>query len=96
MKKIFIISALLLLSSTAFAWETIGDGIEYQQWSISGPNNVYVARMIRSNPGAGIAMISANDSYSLKENIEYLGTCTIHLTPPEEVVAVAKVLPFSL
>ena len=67
MKKLLALSALFILAVPAFAWETIGEGIEYQQWSISGPNNVYVARMIRSNPNASIAMISANDSYKSKQ-----------------------------
>ncbi|MBP5739245.1 MAG: phosphodiester glycosidase family protein [Abditibacteriota bacterium] len=69
MKKFLTISALLLLSNTAFAWETIGDGIEYQQWSIAGPNNVFVTRMDRSNTNAGIAMTQANDSYKGNQTV---------------------------
>jgi hypothetical protein len=31
-------------------WVTVGDGIDYQQFILPDPNNVYVARMDRANP----------------------------------------------
>ena len=30
-------------------WSSVGDGVEYREWTISGPNNLFVARLIRSN-----------------------------------------------
>ncbi len=34
----------------AFGWTTVGTGIEYQEYHLSDPNNVFVARMERDNP----------------------------------------------
>jgi hypothetical protein len=45
---------LILCTQTALAdsdgWESVGAGIQYQEFHLSDPNNVYVARMERSNP----------------------------------------------
>ncbi len=48
------VGLLLIPASLAGAWTTIGDGIEYQEYTISGPNNLFVARMDRNNPNAVI------------------------------------------
>ena len=53
--RIWLLALPLCLSaSTVLAWETVGNGIEYQQFTASGPNKVYVARMSRSNTDATI------------------------------------------
>jgi uncharacterized protein YraI len=38
--------------SPAVAWTAVGNGIEYQEYTISGPNNLFVARMDRANSNA--------------------------------------------
>lgn len=38
-----------LCAQVAFAWTTVGDGIEYQTFTTSDPNNLFVCRMLRSN-----------------------------------------------
>lgn len=43
---------LLLAAAPALAWTTVGDGIEYQSFTTSHPDNLFVARMARSNPNA--------------------------------------------
>ena len=35
-------------------WETVATGIEYQEFQLSDPNNIFVARMDRSNPNVTI------------------------------------------
>ncbi|MBO7392629.1 MAG: phosphodiester glycosidase family protein [Abditibacteriota bacterium] len=69
MKKFLALSALLLLAAPAFAWETIGDGIEYQSWTIEGPNNVFATRMDRLNTNTGIAMTQAKDAYKGNQTV---------------------------
>ncbi len=70
MKKLLKTSALLLLlAAPAFCWETIGDGIEYQSWTIDGPNNVFATRMDRNNPNASIAMTQAKDAYKGNQTV---------------------------
>lgn len=52
---VIVLAVLLCLcSGTVFAWTTVGDGIEYQQFLDSGPNNVFVCRMLRTNTNATI------------------------------------------
>ena len=47
------------LFNFSFAWETVAPGVEYQQWTLSGPVNVFVTRASRSNPNLVIdSMIS--------------------------------------
>ncbi|MBP5093232.1 MAG: phosphodiester glycosidase family protein [Abditibacteriota bacterium] len=60
MKK-YLIPLLILLSSPVFAWETVGEGIEYREYTLPGPNNVFVSRMYRHNPNAGMTIMTAND-----------------------------------
>lgn len=43
---------LLFAAAPALAWTTVGDGIEYQSFTTSHPNNLFVARMARSNLNA--------------------------------------------
>jgi hypothetical protein len=47
-----LVALLALLGSvqTCPAWTSVGTGIEYQQFQIPGPNNVFVTRMDRNNP----------------------------------------------
>lgn len=35
-------------------WQNVGPGIDYQEFTVAGPNNVYVARMERANPAVTI------------------------------------------
>jgi len=35
-------------------WTTVGDGVDYREWTISGPNNLFVSRLVRSNTNAFI------------------------------------------
>jgi hypothetical protein len=43
------------------AWTSVGDGIDYQAFSAAGPNNLYVARMTRSNTNTTIDTTIAYD-----------------------------------
>jgi len=45
---------LMVLCTSAGGWTTIGPGIEYQEYQLPDPNNVFVARMDRSNPNCTI------------------------------------------
>jgi len=49
---------LLVLASISprvvLAWTAVGDGIEYQEFTVSGPNRVFVSRLVRSNMNAAI------------------------------------------
>jgi hypothetical protein len=57
-RRIFtcLLSIILALASPALhaqsasSWEPVAVGIEYRKFQISGPNNVFVARMTRDNP----------------------------------------------
>jgi len=40
---------VLMLNQYALSWTTVGPGIEYQEFHLNDPNNVFVARMDRSN-----------------------------------------------
>jgi hypothetical protein len=56
-----ILLAVLLCISVqgAQCWTTVGDGIEYQYFAASGPNDVFVCRMARTNNNATIESCSA-------------------------------------
>lgn len=43
---------LLWTALPVWGWTPVGTGIEYQEYTISGPNNIFVARMDRGNQGA--------------------------------------------
>lgn len=45
-------AVLLLAGGQAMAWTTVGTGIEYEKFVLTDPNNVYVARMLRSSTTA--------------------------------------------
>jgi len=47
-------AAVLWPTMALAAWTSVGDGIEYQKFTLSDPNNVYVARMARANTNAYI------------------------------------------
>jgi hypothetical protein len=59
-KKSLAYTTLLILWLTSFltwnargdtdGWEVVAPGVEYQQFKAAGPNDVFVARMDRSNP----------------------------------------------
>ena len=54
MKSRYLISFVLVWLSSyhpAHAWTGVGPGIEYQKFTLSDPNNVFVARMDRHNSG---------------------------------------------
>ena len=54
-----IVLGFLSLLNSSVAWETVAPGVEYQQWTLSGPVNVFVAKAARSNPNLVIdSMIS--------------------------------------
>ena len=56
--------ALLLAFSCGVAladWVGVGDGIDYQAFQAAGPNNLFVARMARSNTNAFIDTSIAHD-----------------------------------
>jgi len=41
---------IILVPQLALAqWTSVGDGIDYREWTISGPNNLFVSRMDRAN-----------------------------------------------
>jgi len=42
-------AALAPAGSALAAWTTVGNGIEYQQFTLPDPNNIFVARMTRAN-----------------------------------------------
>ena len=41
---------LTAVSRLAFGWTSVGPGIEYQEFTLPDPNNLFVARMDRGNP----------------------------------------------
>ena len=45
---------LAAAASPVLGWTTVGEGIEYQEYTIAGPNNLFVARMDRGNADAVI------------------------------------------
>ena len=55
---------LSLLCQNAAAWTTVGDGIEYQDYTLADPNKVYVARMLRSKVNATLDSTFPNNKLS--------------------------------
>lgn len=49
-----VLAALSLACTTASAWTTVGDGIEYAEYTVTGQNKVFVSRMDRANPNVFI------------------------------------------
>ena len=63
-RVVLCIAVVLLLAPAgrgAFAWTSVGDGIEYQSFTTSEPNNLFVARMSRTNTNATIDTTVAYD-----------------------------------
>lgn len=54
LSAVLLAACLLAPASTAVAWTTVGPGIEYQEFTLPDPNNVFVARMDRRNPAVTI------------------------------------------
>ena len=57
---VIVAACMLATSEYAAAWTTIGDGIEYQDFTTSDPNRLFVCRMARNNPNAVIDTTLAN------------------------------------
>lgn len=56
-------AAVLLSAAAAHAqWQSIGTGFDYREFSVAGPNTVYVSRMTRSEPTAIVDTAVATDS----------------------------------
>jgi hypothetical protein len=56
-KHLFLWAVSILMVAPPFAlaqWTAVGDGIEYQKFTLPDPNNVFVARMARANTNAYI------------------------------------------
>ncbi|HSW44352.1 MAG TPA: phosphodiester glycosidase family protein [Phycisphaerae bacterium] len=49
-----VITVLFCPSVATAQWSTVGDGIEYREYTISGPNNLFVSRLARANTNAFI------------------------------------------
>jgi hypothetical protein len=60
LRDVLILLAFLLICQNGFAWTTIGDGIEYQEYTLPDPNNLFVTRLLRSNTNAIIDCTFAN------------------------------------
>ncbi len=51
-------------------WTSVGDGIEFQQFPLPDPNNVYVARMDRENPNVFLeSSIGSGDLVKGRETV---------------------------
>ena len=51
-------------------WTPVGDGIEFQQFGLPDPNNVYVARMDRANPNVFLeSSIGSGDLVNGRETV---------------------------
>ncbi len=46
---VVLLSTLLLVGPAFGEWENVAPGIDYQEFTITGPNNLFVARMDRAN-----------------------------------------------
>jgi hypothetical protein len=44
-----LVAPTILVQGATSDWEAVAEGIDYQKFKLPGPNNVYVARMDRSN-----------------------------------------------
>jgi len=54
---------LLLLAATCAQaqWVNVGNGIDYQKFTLADPNDVFVARMTRSNINCIIGSMTASN-----------------------------------
>jgi hypothetical protein len=80
-RPILILSMLLAATSLSFfllfldpaqsnGWEQVAPGIEYREYQLPDPNNVYVARLDRSNPDVSIESgIAQGKLYSGRESV---------------------------
>ena len=66
-----LVLPLFLLNSPVLAqWTSIGDGIDYQKFTATGPNNVFVTRMAVSNTNCIIgSMIALNHVAGARETV---------------------------
>lgn len=64
--RLILAAVLIALSSTqvSAAWTTVGDGIEYQEFTTPDPNRLFVCRMLRSNTNATLETSVANGTVS--------------------------------
>ena len=77
--QILVLCLLLVWPAvTAAQWTVVGDGIEYDDFTTADPNNLFVARMARSNLNATIEDVGVVRTIS-KYGRE-LKTCTVVLT----------------
>ncbi len=70
--KIFLqLNLIFLLAATAQAqWANVGNGIDYQKFTLADPNNVFVTRMARSNTNSIIgSMIAQNRVAGARETV---------------------------
>ncbi len=58
------VGALAIADGCALAWTQIGDGFEYQKFTLPHPNNVFVVRMDRANPNCAIDSMVAGGTVS--------------------------------
>lgn len=58
MKKLFLYALLSMIMLQGFGasaeWSSVGEGIDYQKFTLPDPNNVYVARMLKNHPEATV------------------------------------------
>jgi hypothetical protein len=52
--RLLVLAALLITGSALGEWVSVAPGVDYQEYTISGPNNVFVTRMERSDLGCTI------------------------------------------
>lgn len=69
LRSVLTLIVMLLVCRAGFAWTTIGDGIEYQEYTLSDPNNLFVTRLLRSNTKAIIDLTMANGSNASNETV---------------------------
>lgn len=60
-----IVFVMIFWPSAAYSqWISVGDGIDYQDFTAAGPNRLFVSRMARDNPNATIDTTIANNTIS--------------------------------
>ncbi len=59
-----LFAALAIADGRALAWTPVGDGFEYQKFTLPHPNNVFVVRMDRANPNCTIDSMVAGGTVS--------------------------------
>jgi len=57
---VLLTATLATCASIVGAWVSVGNGIEYQSFTASGPNNVFVCRMSRTSTSATLESTVAN------------------------------------